>query len=109
MIITFEINNVLRYIEFMIVSFRCKETEKIFNRQYSKKLPISIQKIAIRKLWQIDAAAGTNDLRIPPNNQLELLKGDRKAQHSIRINRQFRICFKWKNNNAHDVEIVDYH
>ena len=93
----------------MIASFRCKETEKIYNRQYSRKLPHSIQKVAMRKLWQIDAAVEINDLRIPPNNQLEMLKGDRKGQHSIRINKQYRICFKWKNNNVHDVEIVDYH
>lgn len=93
----------------MIASFRCKETEKIYNRQYSRKCPHSIQKVAMRKLWQIDAAVKMNDLRIPPNNQLEMLKGDRKGQHSIRINKQYRICFKWKNNNAHNVEIVDYH
>lgn len=93
----------------MIASFRCKETEKMFNRQYSKKLAHSVQKVAMKKLWQIDAALNIADLRIPPNNQLEGLKGDRKGQHSIRINRQYRICFKWRNNNAYNVEIVDYH
>jgi proteic killer suppression protein len=93
----------------MIVSFKCKETEKIFNREFSKKLPHAMQNVAIRKLWQLDAATELNDLKIPPNNQLEALKGKRKGQFSIRVNRQYRICFKWKENNAHNVEIVDYH
>ena len=93
----------------MIISFRCSETEKLFNRRFSKRLPEAIQKTAVRKLWQIDAAVTINDLRIPPNNQLEKLKGDRKECYSIRINRQYRICFRWQNNNAYDVEIVDYH
>jgi proteic killer suppression protein len=93
----------------MIVSFKCRETQKVFAREYSKKLPHAIQKTAMRKLWHIDAAINVNDLRIPPNNHLEALKGDRKGQYSIRINRQYRICFKWRNGNAYDVEIVDYH
>jgi proteic killer suppression protein len=93
----------------MIVSYRSKETEKIFNRQYSRKLPLDIQKVAMRKLWQIDAATITEDLRIPPGNHLEALKGDRKGQHSIRINQKYRICFQWQGSNAYLVEIVDYH
>jgi len=93
----------------MIVSFRCSETEKIFNRKFSKKLPEAIQATALRKLWQIDAAVTLKDLRIPPNNHLESLKGDRNGQYSIRINQQFRICFRWFSNSATDVEIVDYH
>lgn len=93
----------------MITSFRCPETEKIFNRKFSKKLPEAIQATAQRKLWQLDAAVTINDLRIPPNNHLEPLKGDRKGQYSIRINQQYRVCFRWLNNSAHDVEIVDYH
>jgi proteic killer suppression protein len=97
------------YIISMIVSFRSKETEKIFNRQYSRKLPLDIQKVAMRKLWQIDAATIIEDLRIPPGNHLEALKGDRKGQHSIRINQQYRICFQWQGSNAYLAEIVDYH
>ena len=97
------------YLYYMIVSFKSKETEKVFNRQFSRKLPQTIQAVAMRKLWVIDAATDINDLRIPPSNRLEALKGDRKGQHSIRINDQYRICFLWQNNNAQDVEIVDYH
>ena len=93
----------------MIKTFKDKETERIYNRQVSKKLPISIQTIALRKLWMIDAADHLNDLRIPPANRLEALKGKRKGQHSIRINNQWRICFRWQNRDAYDIEIVDYH
>ena len=93
----------------MIISYRSKEAEKIFNRQFSRKLPMDIQKVAMRKLWQIDAATIIEDLRIPPGNHLEALKGNRKGQHSIRINQQYRICFQWHGNNAFFVEIVDYH
>lgn len=93
----------------MIKSFRCRETEKIFNRHFSKKLPQSIQGIAMRKLWILHAAIQLEDLRIPPSNHLEVLKGKRKGQHSIRINKQWRICFKWHKGTALDVEIVDYH
>lgn len=93
----------------MIISYRNKEAEKIFNRQFSRKLPMDIQKVAMRKLWQIDAATIVEDLRIPPGNHLEALKGNRKGQHSIRINQHYRICFQWHGNNAYFVEIVDYH
>jgi toxin HigB-1 len=93
----------------MIISFRCKETEKIFIRQFSRKLPQDIQQAAMRKLWQIDASVNINDLKIPPGNNLEALKGKRKGQFSIRINQQYRICFRWEGNNAFDVEIIDYH
>lgn len=93
----------------MIKSFKCRETEKIYNRVYSKKLPHKIQTIALRKLWLLDAAVNLNDLRIPPSNHLEKLSGKRKGQHSIRINKQWRICFKWQQNNSYDVEITDYH
>ena len=93
----------------MIESFKCKETKKLFDRQYSKKLPQSIQRVAMRKLWMLDAAMQLSDLRVPPNNQLEALKGNRKGQHSIRINKQWRICFKWQAGQAKDVEIIDYH
>jgi len=93
----------------MIKSFKCKETQKIFNREYSLKLPSSIQRIAMRKLWMIEAANLINDLRIPPANCLEKLKGKRKGQYSIRINDQWRICFKWHHQGAYEVEIIDYH
>jgi proteic killer suppression protein len=93
----------------MIKSFKDKETEKISNRQFSGKLPQNIQRIARKKLVILDAAPELNDLRIPPGNQLEALKGDRKGQHSTRINDQWRICFKWRAGDSYDVEITDYH
>ncbi|MGD8393491.1 MAG: type II toxin-antitoxin system RelE/ParE family toxin [Desulfobacterales bacterium] len=93
----------------MIKTFRDKETEKIFDRIVSRKLPIDIQHLARRKLIILDAATELNVLRVPPGNRLEALKGDRKGQHSIRINDQWRICFTWKTGDAYDVEIADYH
>ncbi len=93
----------------MIKSFKCKETEKVFDRQFSKKLPHSIQRVAMRKLWMINAAFNINDLRIPPANHLKLLFPKSSNKYSIRINKQWRICFKWKNTNAVDLEIIDYH
>lgn len=93
----------------MIKSFKCKETEKVFNGKFSKKLPHEIQRRALIKLHSLDVAEDVMDLLIPPSNKLEQLSGDRKGQHSIRINDQYRICFNWVENNAHDVEIVDYH
>jgi len=78
-------------------------------RQFSGKLQQAIQRVARKKLLILDAAQGLNDLRIPPGNRLEALKGDRKGQHSIRINDQWRICFKWSDGDAYDVEITDYH
>jgi len=93
----------------MIRSFNCKETEKLFNRIYSRKWGKPLQKAAMRKLLILDASTSINDLRVPPSNHLEKLTGKRKGQYSIRINDQWRICFKWKNNDAHNVEIIDYH
>jgi proteic killer suppression protein len=93
----------------MIKTFRDRETESIFNRIFSRKLPQNIQHLARRKLIILDAATELNILRVPPGNRLEALKGDRKGQHSIRINDQWRICFKWKDGDAYDVEIADYH
>jgi len=98
-----------RYYLSMIQSFACKETEKIFHRERSRRLPGDIQKVAQRKLWMLDAAVHLHDLRIPPNNCLEALKGNRKGQHSIRINQQWRICFTWRDGRVYDVEIADYH
>ena len=93
----------------MIKSFKRKETEKIWNEEFSKKLPVNIQKRALQKLRMLNSAGILDDLKVPPNNKLEALKDDRKGQHSIRINDQFRICFRWLDNQAFDVEIVDYH
>ncbi|HOT29183.1 MAG TPA: type II toxin-antitoxin system RelE/ParE family toxin [Candidatus Ozemobacteraceae bacterium] len=93
----------------MILSFSSKETEIIFNRGRSKRIPSEIQRIALRKLLQLHAAVSLDNLKIPPGNRLEELKGPRKGQHSIRINDQWRICFRWNNGNVLDVEIVDYH
>lgn len=93
----------------MISTFKCKEVEKIWNGTISTKLPLDIQDVARRKLRMVDAATIINDLRIPPNNRLEQLQGDRLGQYSIRINDQYRVCFKWNLNTAYDVEIVDYH
>ncbi|GHV85588.1 plasmid maintenance system killer protein [Spirochaetia bacterium] len=93
----------------MITSFDDKEAEKIFMGKMSKRLPLDIQSRAFTKLTSIHAANVIDDLRAPPSNHLEALKGDRKGQHSIRINDKYRVCFIWKNNNAENVEIVDYH
>ncbi len=93
----------------MIRSFADSETEKVYNRTYSKKLPEDIQQRARRKLVMIDAAEELNDLRVPPGNRLEKLRGGREGQHSIRINRQWRICFRWREGDAYDFEITDYH
>ena len=93
----------------MIKTFKSKETEKVFHRQYSKKLPQDIQEIAFRKLRMLNRAQTLEDLKVPPGNRLERLKGDRAGQHSIRINDQWRICFVWEDSFKYDVEIVDYH
>ena len=93
----------------MIESFASEETEKIFRGQVSKKLPKDIQRTARRKLIYLDDVEDLQDLLAPPGNRLEKLKGDRAGQYSIRINDQWRICFKWSANKAKDVEIVDYH
>ena len=93
----------------MIRSFRDKRTETIYEGRRARGLAIDIQQRARRKLRMIDAATVIDDLRIPPSNRLEKLKGDRRGQHSIRINDQWRICFVWNDKSASDVEIVDYH
>jgi proteic killer suppression protein len=93
-----------------IIGFKSDETKRIFDGFISRKYPSDIQKIALRKLLLIDAATSINDLRVPPGNRLEKLAGKRKGQYSIRINNQWRICFVWtEENNADQVEIVDYH
>ena len=92
----------------MIKTFKCKNTEKLFDDDDVKKFR-GISRAARLKLEVLNAAISLNSLRVPPGNRLEQLKGDRKGQHSIRINDQWRICFKWKEENANEVEIVDYH
>ena len=93
----------------MIIGFADKETEKIFNQVFSKRIPQEIQRIALNKLLLMDTAENLNELRIPPANHLEQLHGDREGQYSIRINRQFRICFTVSGNDFDNVEITDYH
>jgi proteic killer suppression protein len=93
----------------VIESFRCKRTALVFLGQVPKGFPSDVLSVARRKLRMLDAAIRLEDLRIPPNNRLEALKGDRAGQHSIRINDQWRLCFVWRNGAAHDVEMVDYH
>lgn len=93
----------------MIRSFACHETEKLFNDESSRRLPLQIQHVARRKLLLLHQARSLNDLRVPYGNHLEALKGDRDGQHSIRINDQWRLCFRWQAQDALDVEIVDYH
>ena len=93
----------------MIKSFADKETEKIYNQVFSKKLPQTIQRVALRKLIMIDNAGKLEDLRVPPANHLEALQGDREGQYSIRINDQYRICFGMEGNDFINVEIADYH
>lgn len=93
----------------MIRSFRDRETERIWNGQRSRRLPGEIQDAALRKLRLLSGARRLEDLRIPPGNRLEALSGDRRGQHSIRINQQWRICFRWNDGEADDVEVCDYH
>ncbi len=92
----------------MINSFRCAETERLHARQRSRRFQ-TVETIARRKLRQLDSATELRDLAAPPGNRLEALHGERKGQHSIRVNDQWRVCFVWRDGNAHDVEIVDYH
>jgi proteic killer suppression protein len=93
----------------MIKTFKCKETEKIFTGRHSSRFPKSIQRVAMRKLTMLHGAVSINFLRVPPANRLEKLSGDREGQWSIRINDQWRICFIWKDGDACEVQVVDYH
>ena len=93
----------------MIFDFKDKETAALFLRTPSRYLPADLQRVALRKLLMLDAATTLTDLTVPPGNQLEKLRGNRAGQHSIRINQKWRICFRWKDGNANDVEITDYH
>lgn len=93
----------------MIRSFACRETERLFNDEVARRIPANIQRVARRKLLMLNQARRVDDLRSPPGNRLEALKGGRKGQYSIRINDQWRICFRWHEGDAFEVEIVDYH
>jgi proteic killer suppression protein len=93
----------------MIRSFACREAEKLFSDESSRRLPTQIQRVARRRLLLLHQARSLNDLRVPYGNRLEALKDDRAGQHSIRVNDQWRVCFRWQGQDAFDVEIVDYH
>lgn len=93
----------------MIRSFACKQTARLFARERIQKIPPDIERVALRKLKMLDSAVDLSDLKIPPANRLEKLKGERAGQYSIRINNQWRICFYFRNSEASEVEIVDYH
>jgi len=106
--VTLDVNHAIRYYWPVIKTFKCAETEA-FSRSRRVKRFVSVESVARRKLRQLEIAGQLEDLRIPPGNRLEALKGDRAGQHSIRINEQFRVCFRWTAAGAQDVEIVDYH
>ena len=108
-VVTIDDNNVSRYYSPVIRSFRDTQTEKVFLRERSRVLPADLQRRAHRKLLLLDATETLHDLRVPPGNRLERLSGNRRGPHSIRINDQWRICFRWDRGDAHDVEITDYH
>jgi len=93
----------------MIRPFKCKETEKMFQRIFLQKIPRDVQKIVFRKLRMLNRSISLDDLRVPPGNRLQKLRAKRKGQYSIRINERYRICFEWRDNDAHNVEIVDYY
>ena len=93
----------------MIKSFGHRDTERLFAREPVRRFPPELRRVMLRKLVAVDAAEALEDLRVPPGNRLEKLRGDRLGQHSIRVNDQWRVCFRWEGADAYDVEIVDYH
>jgi proteic killer suppression protein len=105
----FDVINAVRYYLHVIRSFRNREAERVFERERSRRLPPDVQRRAHRKMLLLDAAEALGDLRVPPGNRLERLRGDRAGQYSIRVNDQWRICFRWKRGDVYDVEIADYH
>jgi len=108
--LTLDAINAERYYEIRVIrSFRSNETQRIFLRERSLRLPLDIQRTAQRKLAVLDAADSLEDLRVPPGNRLEQLSGNREGQHSIRVNDQWRLCFRWTDGDAYEVEIADYH
>lgn len=108
-LITLDVNHVTRYYCIVTIqSFKCKETEALFQGKRVRRW-VNVERPALRKLEQLDWSAVLEDLRVPPGNQLEALRGNRKGQHSIRVNDQWRVCFVWTPVGPKDVEIVDYH
>ncbi len=107
-IITLYVNHAESYYAPMIKTFKCADTEALFNRQRVARF-VNLEAVARRKLEQLNQAGHINDLRVPSGNRLEALKGDRAGQYSLRVNDQFRVCFRWTGTDAEDVEIVDYH
>jgi len=93
----------------VIANFACRKTERLWERRGDHGLPPQIERVALRKLTQLHRSRELRDLMLPPGNRLETLKGNRAGQHSIRVNDQWRVCFRWQGEDAHDVEIVDYH
>ncbi len=93
----------------MIKTFRDADTERLWKEECSRRIPASVHKAALKKLQMLNAAGALGDLALPPGNRLERLKGDREGQHSIRVNDQYRVCFAWREGNAYEVEITDYH
>ena len=93
----------------VIKSFGDRDTERLFAREPVRRYPAELRRVMLRKLVAVDAAEGLDDLRVPPGNRLEKLRGDRSGQHSIRVNDQWRVCFTWRDGDAYDVSIVDYH
>jgi len=93
----------------MIRTFRDAETERLWKEEPTRRIPADLRKPALKKLQMLNAAGGLSDLSLPPGNHLEPLRGDRKGQHSIRINHRYRICFEWREENAYELEIADYH
>ena len=108
-IVTIDVTNAMRYCSRVIRSFADSRTERLFQRQPVRRLSSTVQRMALRKLVYIDAAEQLADLRLPPGNRLEKLRGNRAGQHSIRLNDQWRICFRWRAGDAYDVEVTDYH
>ena len=99
----------MRYYSFMIVSFRDADTKRLWETGKSRRIPASLRTVAWKKLAILNAAVELKNLTVLPGNFLEALTKDRRGQHSIRVNKQYRVCFRWLDNHAHDVEIVDYH
>ena len=108
-ILTLYNTTVSRYRRLLIVSFKDSETERLWKTGQSRRIPADVRIRAFKKLLGLHAAHTLDDLRAPPGNRLERLRGDREGQHSIRINSQYRVCFVWRDGNAHDAEIADYH
>ena len=106
--ITLDVNHASRYYFNVVISFKCRDTEALARGQRVKRF-VNIESVARRKLRQLEIATRLQDLRVPPGNRLEALKRDRLGQHSIRVNDQFRVCFRWTESGAENVEIVDYH